>query len=74
MNPRKPWASMAAELVLFGKSAAQDNVDTGIERAQFIEDSVAVHDWQKEVENYQADLFSHFLIDSQRLKSIRAPR
>src|SRR5262249_51360838 len=44
-----------AQLHLFGKTTAQDNVNIGIQGFQLIEDGVAVHDRQEIVKNDERD-------------------
>ena len=42
----------------------------GIERSQLVEDRVAVHHRQEEIENDEADLFADLLVNSQRLEAV----
>src|SRR5512138_1835628 len=55
-KPAKTLRQHGADLVLLGKSAAQHDVNAWVDRLQFLEYSVPIHHWQKEIQYDQANL------------------
>src|SRR6266550_2430194 len=69
-KPAKPLRQHGADLVLLGKSAAQHDVNTWVNRLQFLEHSIPIHHWQEEVQDNQANFTMDLLEDFQRLETV----
>src|SRR5437879_3754846 len=69
-KPAKPLRQHGADLVLLGKSAAQHDINAWVNRLQFLEYSVPIHDWQEEIQYDQANFTMDLLEDFQCLETV----
>ncbi len=63
MKPRKPAREHAAETLLLGEAAAQDDRDFRIDVQQFVEDIRAIHDRHREIEDHERDLILQLAVN-----------
>ena len=70
MNPRRPLREHIAQLALLGKTAAQNHGNVRVQRAELVENRVAVHDREEKIEDDQTDLFADLLVNSERFETV----
>src|SRR4051794_35838029 len=69
-KPAKTAREHAADPRLLAKTTAENHTHIGIDRFQFIENGVPIHDRQKIIEEHQIDLAAEAPVDSQGLDAV----
>src|SRR5438477_1735422 len=59
-----------AQFALLGEAAAENDGDLRIQGAQFIEDGVAIHDGEEEIEDHEAYLLRNLLVDFEGFETV----